>query len=360
MPSASIGRGGRESHPKLMSGSVGRRTRLAWRWATVNGGVLLIAAAVARVEEHVHSATGSDAAAALTCTAVLYGSVFSACALNLRGRRSISGRPHSQAKRITLTSILAHPLGSALERYVHALASLPAAEPSTPTMPRAVNETTGTGMPVSTMLGTPTDGAAVAFASAVWWFAILAIRLLAFEICFDGLFYIAHRSVHAVPRLYAAVHKLHHSHTHDVRLLSSFQMTAADVVLTHTLPVLGALSLVPMAPGVELSIAKTYLLFQELYGHAGVEHRGRCFGPAPFIVTSLGIDLCADDHRRHHIQASVNCMPLPSSPSNAFLSDPCQSEAAHPVPCGLQSQSASHSGTSFLAPGAMAQSGWTE
>lgn len=35
------------------------------------------------------------------------------------------------------------------------------------------------------------------------------------------------------------------------------------MLLTHTLPVLGALALVPMQPGVEFSIAKTYLLFQE-------------------------------------------------------------------------------------------------
>eukprot|EP00965_Chrysotila_dentata_P213770 6187828-Pleurochrysis_carterae.AAC.3 len=40
------------------------------------------------------------------------------------------------------------------------------------------------------------------------------------------------------------------------------QMSAADVVATHTLPVLGALAIVPFSSGLELSIAKTYLLFQ--------------------------------------------------------------------------------------------------
>ena len=39
-------------------------------------------------------------------------------------------------------------------------------------------------------------------------------------------------------------------------------MTAADVALTHTMPLLGALAVVPLAPGLEMSIAKTYLLFQ--------------------------------------------------------------------------------------------------
>ena len=65
-----------------------------------------------------------------------------------------------------------------------------------------------------------------------------------------------------MPALYRYVHKLHHAHTHDVRLLSALQMTAADVALTHTMPLLGALAVVPLAPGLEMSIAKTYLLFQ--------------------------------------------------------------------------------------------------
>ena len=77
-------------------------------------------------------------------------------------------------------------------------------------------------------------------------------------ICIGILFF----SIFFSSRLYAAVHKLHHAHTHELRLLSALQMGAADVVLTHTLPVLGALALVRMSAGVELSLAKTYLLFQ--------------------------------------------------------------------------------------------------
>ena len=157
----------------------------------------------------------------------------------------------------------------------------------------------------SVSLAAPTTALALLWAGAAWW-AWLACRLFAFELAFDALFYVAHRGVHAVPSVYRAVHKLHHSHTHDLRLLSALQMSAADVVLTHTLPVLGALALVPLAPGLELSVAKTYLLFQELYGHAGCEHRGRCFGPAPWLTEALGIELRAADHQRHHVQGSVN------------------------------------------------------
>ena len=138
------------------------------------------------------------------------------------------------------------------------------------------------------------------------WWVCLAIKLLAFELIFDGLFYIAHRAVHSHPLVYRLVHKLHHKHTHELWLLSSLQMTPADVLITHTLPVLGALWAVPIRPGLELAVAKTYLLFQELYGHAGVEHKGRNFGPAPFLAAYFDVELRAVDHQRHHIQASCN------------------------------------------------------
>ena len=75
--------------------------------------------------------------------------------------------------------------------------------------------------------------------------AVALCSPLAFELTFDGLFYLAHRLVHAHPKLYAAVHKLHHRHTHNLSLLSSLQMSGADVLITHTLPVLGALAVVP-------------------------------------------------------------------------------------------------------------------
>lgn len=45
---------------------------------------------------------------------------------------------------------------------------------------------------------------------------------------------------------------------------------------------------------------------QEFYGHAGVTHKGRNFGPAPFVPRLLGWELHAADHQRHHIQASCN------------------------------------------------------
>ena len=74
-------------------------------------------------------------------------------------------------------------------------------------------------------------------AGASCWWAWLAVRLFVFELLFDLFFYAAHRAVHAHPVVYKLVHKLHHRHTHELRLLSSLQMSAADVLITHTLPV---------------------------------------------------------------------------------------------------------------------------
>ena len=285
-----------------VEGRMSRHVRHAYHWLAVNGGVLAVATVVAAAERHILDATLSKELSALGSTLVLYAIVFSACAFNLRGRRVLS--PHkagSHSSPIAWYSVLAHPLGSAFERYAHsamARASTMELMPLSSPMHGIANGTT-------TNWAAAVGPASTMFDGTLWWLELMS-RLLVFEVLFDGVFYVAHRLVHSVPSVYVAVHKLHHAHTHDVRLLSSLQMTAADVVLTHTLPVLAALALVPLAPGLELSLAKTYLLFQELYGHAGVEHKGRCFGPAPFLMRALGIELCAADHRRHHIKASVN------------------------------------------------------
>mmetsp|Transcript_43793 Transcript_43793/g.115077 ORF Transcript_43793/g.115077 Transcript_43793/m.115077 type:complete len:342 (-) Transcript_43793:246-1271(-) len=292
--------------------------RYTMHWAAVNGGVFAVAALITAIECTLRHVTGSRAASTLGSTCALYAVVFAACAINLRGRqRHDSGSSRATRARstqpIAWRSIVAHPLGSALERYVHGCMATSHLVPSAVGAMANVTEvqaivpktliSEATLVAITSWSATSVLGAVAG--GALWWVG-LATRLLVFEVVFDAFFYVAHRLAHAVPAIYLHVHKLHHAHTHDVRLLSSLQMTASDVLLTHTLPVLAALALVPLDAGLELSIAKTYLLFQELYGHAGVEHRGRCFGPAPFVVSALGIDLCAEDHRRHHIQASVN------------------------------------------------------
>lgn len=208
------------------------------RWLGVNGGVYLCAwlSHKSCILARSLSQSYGDVIGAAVGTAVLYALVFSAAAANLQGRRR-SMRSASSAAPIAILSIVSHPIGSVLERIYHE---------------RYLSAAAAT---------TSSSGSTWLLGTGAWW-VWLAVRLLAFELVFDLFFYIAHRAVHAHPALYKAVHKLHHRHTHELWLLSSLQMTSADVALTHTLPVLGALAVVPLASGLEISVAKTYLLFQ--------------------------------------------------------------------------------------------------
>ncbi|KAL1515395.1 hypothetical protein AB1Y20_002023 [Prymnesium parvum] len=267
----------------------------AWtKWAAVNGGVLAVGLLVAAVESLVLDRTRSHLFASIAATSVQYLVVFAACSFNLRGRRRTAGTG-LPLRPTEYTSLLAHPIGSMCERYLHA---------------RSFGSVQGAfdGTPLSKwllptqLLGGTWGGL---FFRGCEMYAHFACKLFFFELAFDGFFYAAHRIAH-LPLLYRRVHKLHHAHTHDIRLISALQMTPADVALTHTAPLLGALCLVPLAPGLEMSLAKSYLLFQEFYGHAGVEHRGKNFGIAPWLTSGLGIELRAEDHLRHHVQAEVN------------------------------------------------------
>mmetsp|Transcript_45173 Transcript_45173/g.101997 ORF Transcript_45173/g.101997 Transcript_45173/m.101997 type:complete len:243 (-) Transcript_45173:689-1417(-) len=224
------------------------------QWFTVNGGVLLVALVVRAVESGVQAATQSLAAASFFATAALYSLVFVSCRLNLRGRpRALPGKRSGKGNAVPgLSSLLWHPLGSCVERFIHHhlhhnLHGMPGAGDVPPA--------------ASLVLGQAEFKASSGMA---WWFAgclLLAARLLAFEVAFDLCFYWAHRVAHA-PALYSWVHKLHHAHTHDLELVSALQMGPLDVLLTHTLPLLAAARAVPLAPGLEFGLAKTYLLFQ--------------------------------------------------------------------------------------------------
>jgi sterol desaturase/sphingolipid hydroxylase (fatty acid hydroxylase superfamily) len=254
-------------------------------YLSVNGGVVAIAWLVCVCERCVRRSMPPPCrelccliASSLASTALLYTLVFYACWMNLRGRpRVIASGAAAAASSVAWTSIIWHPIGSAFERGMERIWGIPSVRASFS----------------ATML------------------AGLGAHLFVFELIFDLAFYLAHRGVHASPLIYRVVHKLHHSHTHDVSLISGLQMGPLDVVLTHTVPVLFALWAMkqldmPIHAGIEFSIAKTYLLFQELYGHAGVAHRGKNFGPAPWLPALLGFELRAEDHQRHHIQATCN------------------------------------------------------
>ena len=201
--------------------------RSAQKYAAVNGGVLIVAWLVTSIDWAVHSCTASLLASAALGTAVLYALVYRICASNLQDRRPIFAERRLPA--IPLMALIWHPLGAMLERMLHGSGSC------APSAVAAVSELLpGWLLP-----------------RAFNWYGGLVLRLLAFELTYDFFFYWAHRAAHAHPLVYRVVHKLHHAHTHDVRILSALQMGPLDVLFTHTLPVLGALAIVPLAPGFE-------------------------------------------------------------------------------------------------------------
>ena len=53
------------------------------------------------------------------------------------------------------------------------------------------------------------------------------------------------------------------------------------------------------------NVGKTYLLFQEFYGHAGVENRGRNFGPAPWLARALDVPPACPKRRLGSVLASA-------------------------------------------------------
>ena len=149
--------------------------RNARKYVAVNGGVLLVAWFVTSVDWVVHTCTASTLASAAVGTAALYALVYHVCVANLRGRRRIFGE--SRLPTIPLLALIWHPLGTMLERVIHgngsdAPAAIAAVSELLPgwLLPRAFN-----------------------------WYGGLVLRLLAFELTYDFLFYWAHRMAHVLP-----------------------------------------------------------------------------------------------------------------------------------------------------------------
>ena len=101
--------------------------RAAAAWIKVNAGVLLCAALAHGCASLTLLSTGSRVAAASVATAALYVLVYTACSVNLRGRRRALQTTKSVITPIAFASIIGHPIGSCVERLVHERYLAPAA-----------------------------------------------------------------------------------------------------------------------------------------------------------------------------------------------------------------------------------------
>ena len=156
-----------------------RVARLARSWLAVNGGVALIAALVCAVDKACTTfLPEKHLLASVASTGSLYALVFISCSLNLRGRRRFIGGKLDRPKQspVLYSSIVWHPLGSILERYLHGAAQD----------------------------GIAADVGVTLLSSSMVTFGASVVRLLAFEATFDFIFYFAHRAVH-LPGVYDKV-----------------------------------------------------------------------------------------------------------------------------------------------------------
>ena len=93
------------------------------------------------------------------------------------------------------------------------------------------------------------------------------------------------------------------------------------------------------------NVGKTYLLFQEFYGHAGVENRGRNFGPAPWLARALDVPPACPTRRPGTAclgtaRLGTAChRPAPrtrlAAPRRAWPRPPWSGRCAHPAAEGL-------------------------
>ena len=274
-------------------------------WLGVNGAILLIAYSTSLAAHLTKPA--SPLVSSFVAVTLTYLLVFAAASFNLRDRSRSTTHGSGAGKGepvLRWHDVVWHPLAAVAEKAVWRLFSATvaamagAASTSATTVPTTTTTTAAAVVSAASPLLPP-------FSPFLASAASLLLRLFLFEVVYDLLFYWSHRLCH-MPPLYAAVHKAHHRHKHGLTLMSTLNMSPADVLLTHSLPLLLALRVVPMRTDFEYQLAKAYLLFQEFYGHAGVQHKGRNFGPLPWVPTALGMDLRADDHQWHHIDGRFN------------------------------------------------------
>lgn len=132
------------------------------------------------------------------------------------------------------------------------------------------------------------------------------VRLLLMELVFDFFHYCSHRLSHTIPALYTRFHKIHHSHHADLHVGSTLQMHPVDGVLTNTMPLLLAVTLIPIQSHWEFHVYMAYKTAQELFGHCGTHIKVKSFPSNPWLVEWLNMDLYIVDHTAHHVDGRCN------------------------------------------------------
>lgn len=125
-----------------------------------------------------------------------------------------------------------------------------------------------------------------------------------YELLYDMLFYIIHRTFHSVPLLYKYIHKQHHQYHHPTPI-SAFYMHPLDALISFAVPSYLSIMMIHSIllytfSNFEYEMLMTYKLFIEVGGHSGIQTRSYNCIPCAFIPELLNIVLHIRDHDYHH------------------------------------------------------------
>mmetsp|Transcript_19331 Transcript_19331/g.60819 ORF Transcript_19331/g.60819 Transcript_19331/m.60819 type:complete len:291 (+) Transcript_19331:9-881(+) len=170
-------------------------------------------------------------------------------------------------------------------------------------------------------IAAPLDAAVAAAATALGFRSAAAPRLgaprfvlasFAFEVVFDFFHYWTHRACHSrVSPYLARCHAMHHANADSLVPVSTYEQSAADVLVCNAIPALLALAVLtallgPLSPP-DFALLWTYKSYVEVAGHAGVHSRATSFPQFVWLPRLLGIALRTVDHDLHHSSRGRAC-----------------------------------------------------
>ncbi|GAA5936181.1 sterol desaturase family protein [Sporobolomyces koalae] len=126
-----------------------------------------------------------------------------------------------------------------------------------------------------------------------WYYPL---KLAAWEVTLDYLFYCYHRLTHENDFLWS-IHSHHHTTKHPTPILSILAESRQEFLEVFSIPLATSL-LVPMSFS-ELYLTMCYTIYVEMMGHSGV----RAYWTHPvlgWILRPFGMDLIVEDHDLHH------------------------------------------------------------
>jgi sterol desaturase/sphingolipid hydroxylase (fatty acid hydroxylase superfamily) len=125
-----------------------------------------------------------------------------------------------------------------------------------------------------------------------------------YEVIFDFFFYWSHRILHLNKYLYRAIHSTHHSQA-IINITTTFHHSIPDLLLTNTLPLVLAASIVPLSD-YTFTLILFYKNITELSGHSGEDKKTPSFVQCIWIPKLLSIALYSKNHCLHHEKPNVN------------------------------------------------------